>query len=176
MNVYVWTSGTLKKDYIGEYVEEIYKIASFSDSSWWTVKYVNSYKSWYKIEKMIIEWSWTLNSNWIILPWLENNNPPTAYIIYKFWGTSTNDMKCAYRYGTASEIETNINATKSNTYTYKITLTADTWVLVLNWTIYSWQCDSTMKKIINNQDFACRVWLKYGTANDTTFIVTYEPA
>ena len=170
------TMAELKNAYIGEYIEETYTIDSFSDSSWWTTKTVNWYKSWYKIKKIVIEWSCTLNSSWTIYPWIQSNDATESYTIFKFWGTSSSNMKYSYRYGTASEINTGINATKSNMYTYKITLTADTWVLVLNWNTYSWQCDSTMENIINHQNFDCRVWLSYGTANNTIFTVTYEQA
>ena len=182
MNVYLYQNNTekiLKNDYIGEYIEETYTIASFSDStSSWTAKSVSIYKSWYKITKIQIEWWWNIASNWWTFPWIQDKvSSPNNYFIFQLNPPreSASRLTSKLNWQSQSPISFNFTAT---TYIYKILFTINKIEITINNTTYRWDNSTNMQSIItaifNWQSPCWRQWAYQWTANDTTFTVTYE--
>lgn len=131
MNVYIWTSGVLKNDYIGEVYEYSYdfrnKTLSQVQNDWWTFQ----------------EWSGTVafNSNWVYLrstsynlrmrnvkgPWT-NANKITMTMTATVWTWSA-----TFKLSTSNNADTNTTSINIDSNRNKQEL-----IIYWNWYSFSW--------------------------------------
>ena len=187
MNVYIWTSGILKNDYIWEVLTETYTIAKVSESAGsYVTNYVSIYKSWYKIKNVLIETSWkSITSYWAILLYLADasgRNPSNGIWIYMRVGANTPKANLNGKYSwTDFDIGTSIgtvSATWTNTFSMNIT---DEWVVttIVNWTTNNYTLTWNPKLALNNiLNWTSIYWQIQAVRSENwpaTVTVTYVP-
>ncbi len=184
MGVYLYPSGTeteLKNAYIGEYIEEVFTFAWISGS---TTNYKPISKSWYKVEKVIIQsnciqnassaWAYffitsdtTRNYEWQLSFNIGSSNTSTfSGVRYRTGGSNIDEYR----------INSYVNYTTNNTFT--MTFNRTWWELIVNWTTlsaeYSTSMTSVINTIMNSANIQYRQATSYATMWTQTVTVVYS--
>ena len=186
MNVYIWTSGELKNDYIGEYVEQTYTITNVPNDN--SNKYVNIAKSWYTVQSVTI-WltstdSWNTNNNtYFRISW--SNNTTNRYwwcTIYNGTDYSITDLfRIVWRLNWATDTTFVDNVSiNSSSNTVKLEIFRDSCKYTINWSTtthtYETSEQNVVQTIMNSSTINAYVSRQnWCTISDVTITVTYTP-